>query len=204
MRDRLHLPDWEQLLKKRRIDYCGDEVGSPEQLTWRQIEPGLPRAGLAGSLNPEEFAEGFILDLVRDPKKVLRAPGAWEEAPRTAKVWVTSDSEWDAVCDNLISLGLLEPCDESFLDSTGQPVENGSFGVEKTREDLIQPEGLPVLRLIVNLIPANAAQICVGGDTAGLPSQLQWAFFTLLERGFAVFSQANRKCFFYVWKLRHA
>lgn len=156
MRGRVHLPDWEELLKKRRIDYCGDEVSSPEPLTWRQIEPGLPRAGLAGSLNPEDFAEGLVLELLRDPRKVLRAPGAWEEAPRRAKVWVESEAEWDVVCDGLVALGLLEECDETLVDASGRLVENGSFGVEKAGEELLQPEGLPILRLIINLIPANA------------------------------------------------
>jgi len=76
MQNQVKLPVWEEALKKRRVDYNGSEAQAPEHLTWNQIQPGLPRAGLAGSLNPEDFAEGFILELLQDPTLVLRPPGA--------------------------------------------------------------------------------------------------------------------------------
>ena len=76
----LCLPTWEDLLRKRRIDYQGDEAQAPENLSWKQIEPGLPRPGLAGSLNPEDFAEGFILELLKNPEKVARPPDGWVPA----------------------------------------------------------------------------------------------------------------------------
>ena len=156
-------------------------------MTWNQIQPGLPRAGLAGSLDPEDFAEGFILELLQDPNLVLRPPGAWVPAPSRARVWVDSDAEWDTIVDQLLQLGLVEVCDDLLLSAEGLEVSNGAFGVEKQGE-MVDGGSLAVLRLIINLIPANAAQICVGGDTEGLPSQLQWAFFTLLELEYAVFS----------------
>ena len=105
--------------------------------------------------------------------------------------------------DQLLQLGLVEVCDDVLLSAEGVEVSNGAFGVEKQGE-MVDGGNLAVLRLIINLIPANAAQICVGGDTEGLPSQLQWAFFTLLEREYAVFSQTDRRCFFYIWRLRKA
>jgi len=105
--------------------------------------------------------------------------------------------------DQLLQLGLVEVCDDVLLSAEGVEVSNGAFGVEKQGE-MIDGGNLAVLRLIINLILANAAQICVGGDTEGLLSQLQWAFFTLLEREYAVFSQTDRRCFFYIWRLRKA
>ena len=67
LKDELRLAYWEQKLKKRRVNYNGDEVESPGPLTWRQIQPGLLLPGLAGCLDPEQFTEGYVLELLRDP-----------------------------------------------------------------------------------------------------------------------------------------
>ena len=40
--------DWIEELKNRRMDYCGGTVAKAEDITWEQIEPALPKAGLAG------------------------------------------------------------------------------------------------------------------------------------------------------------
>ena len=47
MQSQVKLPVWEEALKKRRVDYNGSEAQARESLTWEQIQPGVPRPGLA-------------------------------------------------------------------------------------------------------------------------------------------------------------
>ena len=154
-------------LEESFIDYQGDEAQCPEPLTWKQIEPGLPRPGLAGSLDPEAFAEGFVLELLQGPSKVLRWPGCWEEAPNRARVWGTDDAEWDLICKKLLQLRRLEKPEDVFHSAEGVAVTYGAFGVVRHGE-IKGPQSVAVVRVIVNLVLTNAAQIFVGGDTEGL------------------------------------
>ena len=81
---------------------------------------------------------------------------------REPLVWIDSDAEWDTIVDQLLQLGLVEVCDDVLLSAEGVEVSNGAFGVEKQGEMI--GGNLAVLRLIINLIPANEILELLAGD----------------------------------------
>ena len=55
----------------------------------------------------------------------------------------------------------------------GRPLVNGAFGAVKPRDAPVKcSDGAErsVLRLLVNLIPANACQRCIAGDAPAMPA----------------------------------
>ena len=59
-------------------------------------------------------------------------------------------------------------------------------------------DGEDVLRLIMNLIPSNALQYPVRGDTDQMPYPIQWQNIFLREEEVWLITGDDRKCFFYI------
>ena len=112
-----------------------------------------------------------------------------------------SQEEWDRTCDEPLELGLLEECKTELRKSNEKIIKNGGLSVETVGHRTPKSDML-VLRLVVDLISSGAPLRCIEDDTNGLPSQLQWAFFALLDREFKVLSQSDRRPFFSIWRLR--
>ena len=85
----------------------------------------------------------------------------------------------------------------------GAPLLNGAFGVPKPHDEPVvcsDGERRPVLRLITNLIPSNACQECIAGDTPEMPTMSQLNGLVLTESEDLLWSGADRKAFFYVFR----
>ena len=61
----------------------------------------------------------------------------------------------------------------------GKPLLNGLFGVEKKNKNL--ESGEPVLRMIINAIPANALQDMIEADIRTMPFFVQWSGISVDE-----------------------
>ena len=112
----------------------------------------------------------------------------------------TAPGDWEALAQRLLDLGIVEPIAETeLLRHRGRVVVNGVFGAEKAGGEPVPLAGGgqgPPLRLIMNLTCANALQRMIVGDLAELPVASQWQALCLLEEEVALFSLADRQCFF--------
>ena len=82
----------------------------------------------------------------------------------------------------------------------GHPVLNCLTGVQK--KDSVLPSGLPILRMIINAIPANAYQELLGGDIAMLPYFAQWNGIQLDREDLVVsWSEADMSAAFWIFRM---
>ena len=47
-------PDWPTVLQRSELGYCGGVVVKAVEMTWAQVEPALPHAGMAGRVSALE------------------------------------------------------------------------------------------------------------------------------------------------------
>ena len=74
----------------------------------------------------------------------------------------------------------------------GTPLLNGLFGVEKKNK--ILENGEPVLRMIINAIPANALQETIEADIRTLPYFVQWSAISVDEEDKVMIWNERRTC----------
>ena len=48
---------WQDYLGKRKLDYDGRMVAKAENLTWKQVEPALPKKGQAAQVSALDLAK---------------------------------------------------------------------------------------------------------------------------------------------------
>ncbi|CAK0798723.1 unnamed protein product, partial [Prorocentrum cordatum] len=194
---------WSEKLKDRAIAYDGSEVSTPSRIALEQIEGGLPPVGVAASIEAADLAAGFVRAALLDPSLVLLPPAQRRPAPTSTRVWATSQ-EWELVVSALFARGMVGPVDEAEIATRdGAPLINGAFGVAKVHDAPVScgdGEERPVLRLIVNLIPANACQRTVAGDTPVMPTMGQLNGLVRAPGGQLLWGGAHRKAFFYVFR----
>ncbi|CAK0789757.1 unnamed protein product [Prorocentrum cordatum] len=186
--------NWEDRLKDRKIGYGGAEITAPHKLTLEQVLDGLPPPGVAASIEAADVATGFVRDALLDPGLVLLPPALRRAAPTSARVWAPED-EWHRNAGALHERGMVGPISASDIACRdGSPLLIGAFGVPK--DGMV----MPVLRLITNLIPSNACQECIVGDTPEMPTMSQLNGLVLTESEDLLWSGADRKAFFYVFR----
>lgn len=88
--------------------------------------------------------------------------------------------------------------DQVHADQKG-PYLSGMFGVPKANK--FTPEGKPVLRLIMNLIPINRALEVILGDISELPTASTWQQLVLSEENSISISQADMASAFYLFRV---
>ncbi|CAK0849798.1 unnamed protein product [Prorocentrum cordatum] len=195
--------DWSEKLKDRAIAYDGSEVSTPSKIALEQIEGGLPPVGVAAPIEAADLATGFVRAALLDPSLVLLPPAQRRPAPTSTRVWATAQ-EWGQVVSALFARGMVGPIDEDEIATRdGVPLINGAFGVAKVHDAPVRcgdGEERPVLRLIVNLIPANACQRTIAGDTPVMPTMGQLNGLVPAPGEQLLWSGAGRKAFFYVFR----
>ncbi|CAK0908265.1 unnamed protein product [Prorocentrum cordatum] len=194
---------WSEKLKDRAIAYDGSEVSTPSKITLEHIEGGLPPVGVAASIEAADLAAGSVRAALLDPSLVLLPPAQRRPAPTSARVRATAQ-EWEQVVSALFARGMVGPIDEGEIATRdGVPLINEAFGVAKVHDAPVRcgdGEERPVLRLIVNLIPANARQHVVAGDTPAMPTMGQLNGLVLAPGEQLLWSGAGRKAFFCVFR----
>ena len=161
----------EKDFKLARVSYQGEEVGSCHSLTLRQVSPALPPMGHGGCIELINYVSDFTRKMLLDPGSCL-LPDDGRKLPKLqGKIHIAS-GEVDSIAEQLVSRGI---CDWIPLDSVvryrGQRVLNGMFGVPKPSSI---ETGEPILRLIMNLVPANSIMLQLQGATLRLPSIMTW------------------------------
>ena len=183
---------WEEYLLVRTVDYKGDEVKVAQVTAWKNVRPALPEevgtVPLAsvvtkGSLH---YTLNFGTYLLPEKEQVYTKP------PR---IMVAEDA-WEDLCHGLITsgvCGLIREADIHLVQ--GKRLFNGLFGVPK--DDVV--DGVPVHRLIMNLVPLNRICRSINGDVSTLPAWPSMNPFELKDGETLVMSSEDVRCFFYIF-----
>ena len=168
---KVRVDEVEQELKARRVNYSGEELMQCHPLTLKQIIPSLPPAQHGGCVPAVEWVGEITKHFLYHPElNVVEDVG--QKLPRLQGKIHIPPSELDAVVSELVSRNVCTwvPLKQVFH-YRGEPVLNGLFGVEKPTR---LPDGSPVLRVIMNLVPSNSCLKQISGGTSSLPFIGQW------------------------------
>ena len=196
--------DWAGELASTRVDYNGEEVKTAQLVTWRQLEPALPPPGKAGCVRASDLLEGWARACMEDPTKTLLPEDKWPDELPQPQVWVESQKDWHEICSGAAERGIFTFLKEQdVFHFQGKPLLNGLFGVEKKNKSL--DSGEPVLRMIINAIPATALQETIEADVRTLPYFGQWSAISVDEEDrVVVWNELDMTPAFYVFRLEPA
>ena len=182
--------EWNSFFRTRGIDYKGDEVKTALTFTWRNICPALPRE--IGVVQLEEICEQGCKYYVQHFPDFLKPQREWGK-PRNSRVMVR-DSDWAEVAAGLIGAGVFGIVPESEVFRVDDKLLlNGLFGVEKHEA----VDGVPIYRLIMNLVPLNGLCQGMSADIGTLPHWFGMSPFHLEPHESLVVSSEDLRCFFY-------
>jgi hypothetical protein len=157
--------DWAEFFRCRTIDYRGEEVKTARSFSWANIGPTLPKE--IGIVQLRDVCEQGCQYYVDHFPEFLKPVEDWPHV-KNSRVMVR-DSDWPEVAANLVKAGVCQVIPESEVFKVrGKPLLNGLFGVEKG-EDC---SGVPLYRLIMNLVPLNSLCLSLAADIGGLPHWL--------------------------------
>eukprot|EP00438_Fugacium_kawagutii_P013231 Skav201217 [mRNA] locus=scaffold651:401343:403862:- [translate_table: standard] len=185
-------------LKKRMISYTGEEVSRPETLTLKQVIPGLPPEEHGGSVELSHWLEGRSKWYVDNPEACILPDTGQYLPPLQAKVHVKKEDSLEfakALVTRRICRWVRA---EDVARYRGERVLSGMFGVQKSGRT---QEGEPILRLIMNLIPANATLRPITGRTSRLPSICTWGNIVVESGEVLTVCQSDMQAAFYLFSL---
>ena len=189
---------WRKCLGKRKMDYSDRMVAKAEELSWKRVEPALPREGQSAPVCALQLSEGVMKEFTRNPWESVKPRSDWPKKFKKARSLTKTPDELYRIAQgphkrNMSRIG--EP-NEILYDEEGVPLAGALFGVskDKTLED---DPLLSTLRPILNRVPPNEGQEKIHGDNANLPYYGQWRSM-LVRKGDAIYlsSEDMRACFF--------
>ena len=150
----------EKELSLRFVSYTGEEVPRMEPLTLAQITPALPPPGHGGSVDVTEWTSGRTRSFLLHPDDCVIVDEGQELPRLQSKVHIVEGDKMK-VAELLVERGICGwlPAEDVFR-FRGQRVLSGTFGVAKPT---LLPDKRPHLRVIMNLIPANAVMTQLSG-----------------------------------------
>ena len=161
----------------------------------------MPPPRKAGCVRAADLLEGWARACMEDPTKTCcqRISGP-DELPQP-QVWVESQKDWHEICAGAAERGIFTFLKEQdVFHFQGKPLLNGLFGVEKRNKSL--DSGEPVLRMIINAIPANAFQETIEADIRTLPYFGQWSAISVDEEDrVVVWNELDMTSAFYEFRL---
>ena len=186
-------------VKCKRVSYAGEEISQPYPLSVSQITKGLPPVGHGASIPVCPFLRGRTRYLMENPLESLLEVSERGATPVTARVH-TKRGEELSVFNLLQERGITEWVteDTAYRDERGTYL-SGIFGVIKPNK--FTSEGLPVLRVITNLIPANGLFSVLRGDIDFLPNATEWLPMAVAEGEQVVMNQADMQSAFYLFAI---
>lgn len=188
----------EKELASRRVSYTGEEYGVCHPLSLSQILPALPPKEHGGAIDLLQLVSGTTRHLLLHPES-LEAEDVGQELPKLQGKIHVRMGELNGVADELVSRGICFWFPLSRVKRIrGTPVLNGLFGVPK---QTLTPEGLPILRVIMNLVPGNSITKQIRGAVRNLPHITAW-LSTFIEDGERIqLWQSDMSNAFYLFKI---
>eukprot|EP00438_Fugacium_kawagutii_P011728 Skav222902 [mRNA] locus=scaffold1489:76567:81134:+ [translate_table: standard] len=185
-------------LKRRMISYTGEEVSKPETLTLEQVIPGLPPEEHGGSVDIRDWLEGRSRYYIDHPAECILPDHGQFLPPLQAKVHVKKEDSLDfarMLVQRRICTWVKA---EDVAVYRNEKVLSGMFGVQKKGRT---SNNLPILRLIMNLIPANATLRPILGRVSRLPSICSWANIVVEANEIITVCQSDMQAAFYLFAL---
>ena len=198
--------DWDKVVKCQQVDYTGEMLMKGVPVTWAQVEPGLPPMGMAGGIDACRLAAPGMVQWLRDPSLSIKPRSQWPRRFRRSYVRC-KPSELPGLMRGLRTHGIISFLHDNdlVLDSEGNPLANGLFGVPKG--DVAAADfdvHSCILRLIISLVPSNELQRIILGEIKALPVFTQWMLLELLAHEVIAFSAEDMRAAFYLFGLPEA
>ena len=193
---------WTELLTRRLDSYAGIVTTKAHDVSCEQVVPSLPPMGLAGRVSAADLSEGRLREILLDPDKLVRPRSEWPRTFKRARVRA-KPVEWHRLAAELVRRQILRVLEdhEAVYDSEGNRLGAGLFGVPKGQSiTLSSGDVAEVLRLIINLIPANEILRMLMGDVHTLPYVGQWSNVNL-DGDMVLWSAEDLRCGFYLFGL---
>ena len=183
--------------ERRTVSYSGEEVCKAEPLDLERLLPGLTPEGHRGSIDTLAWVGGRTKFLEHPEKCVV--PDVGQVLPKLQGKVHVEEGQRRLIADELVRMGICcwIPGHEVF-EFRNQKVLSGLFGVPKPK---LLPSGKSVLRLIMNLVPANAILRTIPGKVDKLPSVTQWLNVVIEEGETLRVAQSDMACAFYLFCL---
>ena len=192
--------DWAEYLKGKVANYDGGVVAKARELTWEQVEKGLPPIGLSARVDAHKLARGRIQELLANPELVVKPPELWPKKARTSRI-MASQAEVKKICQGLFERKIVRVAkpEEMIFDQEGNVIAAGLFGIGKGQEFLNEQGSLvEILRLIINMVGVNEVFEDFDGDTATLPYLGQWRALCLEKGEIFAWAGEDLKSAFYL------
>ena len=186
--------DFNKFWTQKHVNSYGEEVHVARSVRWENISESLPKAGVAGVVPASLVCEGGMKSFIDNPVQWLKPAEhrVWMKPP---KVMVPLDS-WDTVVSGLLARGVCGVIRRSEIFCVDErPIMGGIFGVEKGEKT---PEGIDILRLIMDLRPINANFLNLNGDLTTLPVLSQMYQLELRPHEDLVISSEDIRAMFYI------
>ena len=183
----------ESYWRSKSVNGYGEEIHCALPFNWANVEHSLPSREVAGVSDGAEVASGGIKDFLTDPLKYLKweANRCWMKSQRV----MVSPGDWEEIASGLLQRRICEAIPLiQVLHVDGQPVLGDLFGVSKGEE----VNGIPVLRLILDLRPINQLFEAVAGDLHTLSMLSQLFPLEIFPGEDVLISSEDIKAMFYV------
>ena len=191
----------EKELSLRFVSYTGEEVPRMEPLSLAQITPALPPPGHGGSVDVTQWTSGRTRTFLLHPDDCVVVDEGQQLPRLQSKVHIVEEDRMK-VAELLVERGICAWISEDeVFRYRGVAVLSGMFGVAKPT---LLPDGRPHLRVIMNLIPANAVMTQLSGMVSELPGITQYLSMVLSEGERVQFCQSDMTSAFYLFKLPSA
>ena len=194
-------PDIGRQMKKRRVNYKGEEMGTCHKLTLAQILPSLPPVSHGGCISAIDWVSPHTRELLLHPgRSILEDDG--RPLPKLRGIIHVEPGETEGIAAELVRRGICSwvPL-SSVVHYRGQPVLNGMFGVEKGAK---LEDQRPVLRLIMNLVSSNSIMRQFTGAVRNLPSITAWMSTVLVDGEEIRIWQSDMCNAFYLFRIPQA
>ena len=189
---------WEDL-KRKKVNYEGEELGTPEPLTKEQILRSVPPLGHGASVELAPLVTGRSRHLLLHPEDCILPRGERKPGRNQGRVHIARGEEL-GVWSLLRERGVVDwfPLADVYGDEEGRYLA-GMFGVEKPGK--MTESGKPVLRVIMNLKNINRTLSIIKGDIEELPHATMWTQLCLHDGVELEMSQADMQSAFYLFRM---
>ena len=198
----VHLPrsvgEVEKELSHRFVSYSGDEIPKMEVLTLEQVVPALPPKGHGGCICVASLVKGRTRSFLLHPDDCI-VEDIGQSLPKLQAKCHILESDRLSLAKTLVESGVCFWTEESeVFQYRQQKVLNGLFGVAKSTQ---LPNGKPLLRCIMNLVPSNSTMRQLDGCVRELPSISQYLSITLGPGESLAMFQSDMVAAFYLFRL---
>ena len=182
----------------RRVGYDGEEIGICHSLTFQQVLPALPPKEHGGSIPVEKFLSEGTQHWLSYPEKLVIDDWGQDLPRLQGRIHIVAE-DVDRVAETLVDRGVCQWVDwDEVAEFRGQKILNGMFGVPKSSQ---LADGRCILRLIMNLIPANSIMKQLTAGTKRLPHITSWLSTFINEEEELRIWQSDMSNAFYLFRI---